>query len=430
MKKYPVYKLSGVEWLGEIPSNWSIVSLKHLVKIKITDGPHETPRAVEDGIPFVSAEAVQNHTINFDSKWGYITKEDHLKYSKKCKPINGDIFIVKSGATTGKVAYVDTNIDFNIWSPLALVRANEKLVYSRYLFNFIVSSLFQDQIQFSWSFGTQQNIGMGVIQNLQIITPPLIEQHSIIRFLDYKTDQIDRFIANRQKQIELLKEQKAAIINKAVTKGIDPDAKMKPSGIEWIGEIPEHWRTMKLKFVLKIFNGEGLLSELIKDEGEYEVIGGNGVLGYTNRFNVSRVTIVIGRVGAKCGNVHFFNRKVYVNDNAMIVKPFKNILPEYLNLVLETMNLNNLSTATAQPLLTSTAIKNKYIAIGNNEEQMQILSFIRTEAFAIDSLTSKYQKQIDLMQEYRTSLISQAVTGKIDVREWKPKKIEYQLEPD
>ena len=145
----------------------------HLVKIKITDGPHETPIAVEDGIPFVSAEAVQNHTINFDSKWGYITKEDHLKYSKKCKPQNGDIFIVKSGATTGKVAYVDTNIEFNIWSPLALVRANEKTVYSKYLFNFIVSPLFQEQVQFSWSFGTQQNIGMGVIQNLQIITPPL-----------------------------------------------------------------------------------------------------------------------------------------------------------------------------------------------------------------------------------------------------------------
>ena len=77
MNRYPAYKPSGVDWLVEIPSNWGIISLKHLVKIKITDGPHETPIAVEDGIPFVSAEAVQNHTINFDSKWGYITLEDH-----------------------------------------------------------------------------------------------------------------------------------------------------------------------------------------------------------------------------------------------------------------------------------------------------------------------------------------------------------------
>ena len=176
MKVYPKYKSSGVDWLDEIPVGSNIISLKHLVKTKITDGPHETPVAVESGIPFVSAEAIQNFTINFDSKWGFISKEDHLKYSKKCKPQNGDIFIVKSGATTGKVAYVNRDMEFNVWSPLALIRADENTVYSRFLFYFIISQIFQKQVQFSWSFGTQQNIGMGVIQNLQIVIPSLSEQ--------------------------------------------------------------------------------------------------------------------------------------------------------------------------------------------------------------------------------------------------------------
>ena len=252
MRKYVKYKHSGLNWIGEIPTNWNVISLKYLVKIKITDGPHETPISVESGIPFVSAEAVQNHTINFESKWGYISKEDHIKYSKKCKPLNGDIFIVKSGATTGKVAYVDTNIEFNIWSPLALVRANDKLVYSRYLFNFIISPIFQEQVQFSWSFGTQQNIGMGVIQNLQIITPPLIEQQSIIRFLDYKTGQINSFISNRQKQIELLKEQLYFKINQAITKGINSKVKLKPTDIKYVPEIPEHWDIRKFKSLTTI----------------------------------------------------------------------------------------------------------------------------------------------------------------------------------
>ena len=110
MKKYSGYKNSGVNWLGDIPNDWEVISLKHLVKTKITDGPHETPNAVDDGIPFVSAEAVQNHTINFESKWGCISKEDHLKYSKKCKPKNGDIFIGS----------------FNKFEPIGIIQINYK----------------------------------------------------------------------------------------------------------------------------------------------------------------------------------------------------------------------------------------------------------------------------------------------------------------
>lgn len=422
MKKYPTYKQTKFEWLGQIPVGFDVISLKHLVEIKITDGPHETPVAVQEGIPFISAEAIQNYTINFDSKWGYITKEDHLKYSKKCKPKNGDIFIVKSGATTGKVAYVKTNIEFNIWSPLALVRANEKIVYSRYLFYFIISPFFQEQVQFSWSFGTQQNIGMGVIQNLKIVTPSLPEQQSIVCFLDYKTGQIDSFIANRQKQIELLKEQKAGIINKAVTKGINPDAKMKASGIEWIGEIPESWYVVKLKYVAKLQSGETITADDIKEVGNYPVFGGNGLRGYTANYTNDGNFILIGRQGALCGNINHATGKFWASEHAVVtyLRRPTNIL--WLGELLRAMNLNQYSQAAAQPGLSVDRIKNLFIPCPNYQEQNEIELYIKTETATIDTLIAKYQKQIDLMQEYRTSLISQAVTGKIDVREWQPKK--------
>ncbi len=444
MRSYPKYKPSGVDWLGEIPSEFNIISLKNLVKVKVTDGPHETPTAVEDGIPFISAEAIQNFSINFDSKWGYITKEDHLKYSKKCSPKNGDIFIVKSGATTGKVAYVDTNIEFNIWSPLALIRADEKIVYSRYLFYFIISQFFQEQIQFSWSFGTQQNIGMGVIQNLQIVISSLSEQQQIVDFLDYKTGQCDRFIANRQKQIELLNEQKAAIINKAVTKGINPNAKMKPSGIEWIGDIPEHWKVKRPASFGRFLKGSGISKSDLVENGVPVILYGDIYTKYnliaehifnfisqelaSNSKPIYKGDLLFtgsGETREDIGKCIVYNgeTKAYAGGDLMIFRQKTNssLFLAYsfsTNYAITKKAMNSRGDIIIH--IYASALRDIYIPIPSLSEQQGIIDFIKKETSKIENLISKYQKQIELMQEYRTALISQAVTGKIDVREWKP----------
>ncbi len=453
MRKYPEYKKSEVDWAEQIPSEFYIIPLKHLVKIKITDGPHETPVAVGYGIPFISAEAIQNFTINFDSKWGYITNEDHLKYSKKCKPQNGDIFIVKSGATTGKVAYVDTNIEFNIWSPLALVRASEKIIYSRYLFYFIISPLFQEQVQSSWSFGTQQNIGMGVIQNLQIIVPHILEQHAIVRFLDYKTDQIDRFIVKRQKQIELLKEQKVSIINNAITRGLNKNADLKKSDTITLDFYPEHWKLTKLKYLLKKKRaairtgpfGTQLKNSDLKEAGEIKIynqrsvidknfINGDEYISLEKFENLKEFVVnpndflittrgTIGRCAIfpdnmKIGVLHPCLIRIQLDERI--------ILNEYAMICLENAlyfqeEIKLLSNSTVIEVIYSYNLKEVFLPTPPINEQKEILAYIKSETSTIESLIEKYQNQIDLMLEYRTSLISQAVTGKIDVREWEPK---------
>ncbi|MCF3609785.1 restriction endonuclease subunit S [Planktothrix agardhii 1033] len=209
-------KDSGIEWLGEIPEHWRIYHLKNCVSLKITDGPHETPNFTDNGVPFISAEAIQNGGVNFDSKRGYISEETDKIYALKCKPRRDDIFIVKSGSTTGKIGYVSTDINFNIWSPLALVRAN-KINYSRYLFYFLSSSFFQKQVQMYWSLGTQPNIGMKVLENLQVIVPPLPEQKEIADYLNTKTAQIEKIIETINTQIEKLKELRKTLINDVVT---------------------------------------------------------------------------------------------------------------------------------------------------------------------------------------------------------------------
>jgi type I restriction enzyme S subunit len=188
-------KDSGVEWLGEVPEHWMTPSSKHLLEIPITDGPHETPNFVDDGVPFISAEAISKGKIDFDKKRGYITPELNVIYSKKYSPKIEDIYMVKSGTTTGKVAMVEITDEFNIWSPLAVFRCNKNKVLPKFLLAVFNSSHFYDALVLNWSYGTQQNIGMGVLSNIEIPCPPIQEQADIIQYLDTENTKFDKLIS-------------------------------------------------------------------------------------------------------------------------------------------------------------------------------------------------------------------------------------------
>jgi type I restriction enzyme S subunit len=217
----PKLKPSGIEWLGDVPVHWAVRPLKIIVSEPITDGPHETPEILDDGIPFVSAESVRNNRIDFTRKRGFISREDHRKYSLKYSPKRDDIYMIKSGATTGNLAIVDTDDEFNIWSPLAAIRTNKKIASPRYVLHAMNAKEFQTSVQLFWSYGTQQNIGMNVIENLVIPLPPLIEQDAIANYLDRETSKIDRMIKKVEAVIEKLQEYRTALITAAVTGKID-----------------------------------------------------------------------------------------------------------------------------------------------------------------------------------------------------------------
>lgn len=217
----PEMKDSGVEWITEIPSHWSIHPLKRIVSTPITDGPHETPDFVLEGIPFASAEAVRDGQVLLASVRGYISREDHERYSRKYRPTRNDIFVVKSGSTTGKVAIVDFDDEFNVWSPLAAIRCDQKKAIPEFVFYALSSEYFQGLVQVSWSFGTQPNIGMGVIGNLAVVLPPLMEQGQIAAFLKIATSRIDILIERTQSVILRLTEYRQTLITSAVTGKID-----------------------------------------------------------------------------------------------------------------------------------------------------------------------------------------------------------------
>ena len=210
---------SGIDWIGDIPEEWKVLKTLFTLKMPITDGPHTTPKLFDNGIPFVSAEAVScgNGSIDFDHIRGFISQEFYEECCLKYIPEIDDVYMIKSGATTGKVSIVDTDKVFTIWSPLAVFRSNRNIIIPRFMFYTLQGDYYQKQISLYWTFGTQQNIGMRTLEQLVIVLPPISEQHSIASYLDEKCSDIDRLIALKQQKIESLKDYKKSVIYEAVT---------------------------------------------------------------------------------------------------------------------------------------------------------------------------------------------------------------------
>ncbi|TWC50931.1 type I restriction enzyme S subunit [Pseudomonas sp. SJZ080] len=436
---YGDYKDTGLPELGAVPAHWDVSPLKHIVEDPITDGPHETPEFIADGIPFVSAEAVSTGEINF-SKSRFISQADHDRYSKKYKPHRNDIFMVKSGATTGVVALVSTDQDFNIWSPLAVVRCS-RLALPRYVLQAMRSRNFQESVRLNWNYGTQQNIGMSVLENLRIPLPPIVEQTQIARFLDYQTARIDALIEQQQRLIELLKEKRQALISNAVTKGLDPSVPMKNSGVEWLGKIPFNWTLPKLGHLARVING----STPSRDNNEY---WSNGDIpwvasGALNDYQINsasefitkkalaecsveivpRGAVLVGLVGQgkTRGLAALLNIDATINQNVCAVIPnLQKVLSEFLHLYLHSLYepMRDFGRGANQAALNCELVSALRIPLPTLEEQSKIIQFVAHRLSVFQTLEAHAQSSIALMQERRSALISSAVTGKIDVRGW------------
>lgn len=210
-------KSSGIDWIGEIPCHWDCVKTLFALSMPITDGPHETPTLYEDGIPFISAEAISTGKIRFDHMRGYISQAYYEECCKKYIPQRNDIYMTKSGASTGRVALVETDCIFTIWSPLAVFRANASKTDYKFLYYVLLSECYQKQVENGWSYGTQQNIGMRTLEKLKIPLPPLTEQQSISDYLDKKCAEIDGLKEKLVRKRETLKEFRQSIISEVVT---------------------------------------------------------------------------------------------------------------------------------------------------------------------------------------------------------------------
>ncbi|MGB4774931.1 MAG: restriction endonuclease subunit S, partial [Daejeonella sp.] len=280
---------------------------------------------------------------------------------------------------------------------------------------------------------TRQNFN-----NIELVIPPLSEQTAIANFLDYKTAKIDRFIFKKKQLIKLLNEQKAGIINDAVTKGLNPNAKTKPSGIEWLGDIPEHWEVRKLKYVAEVLRGKFTprpRNDPKYYDGQYPFVQTGNVATsdkyietYSQTLNefgyeVSKefpVNSIVMTIAANIADVAILKFNACFPDSIIGFKPFDNIDVEFLYYQLKNLRSHffKIAIKSTQYNLNVERVQSVFIILPPIQEQKAIVSHIEKETAIINKTITTIEKEIALVQEYRTAIIAEAVTGKIDVREY------------
>ena len=428
-------------WEEENGHTFKKKKLKYIVSTPITDGPHETPELLDEGIPFLSAESVKNGILDFNYKRGYISLADHKLFCKKVRPQKNDIFIVKSGATTGNCGIVTTDEEFSIWSPLALIRCDNISVLQKFIYYYSLCYSFTHQVEQSWSYGTQQNIGMGVLGNLYVTLPSSKEQQSIVDYLDKECAQIDSIAADLEKQIALLQQYKKSLITETVTKGLDKSVPMKDSGVEWIGEIPNTWDCKKMKYVISepLQYGANEAGDDYKEDypryiritdiTEENSLKDDGKLSLSpdiaKPYLLKDGDLLFARSGATVGKTFYYTSnygtcafagyliKARFNQDKMNPK-----FVYYTTLGIGYENWKNtvFTQATIQNI-GADKYAQLYITVPSMKEQNEIIAYLDTQCKAIDDVIhSKYQ-QLSTIQQHKKSLIYEYVTGKKRVKE-------------
>lgn len=242
----------------------------------------------------------------------------------------------------------------------------------------------------------------------------MFNQKRIAGYLDASCATLDAAVATKRRQLEILKKLRTSTVYQAVTHGLDPTADTLEHGVPGYGPTPRHWRLSKLRYEISIQSGD-FASDKILADGDIPILGGNGIMGCTDRFNVDGETVVIGRVGAYCGNAHYVAGKAWISDNALIVRSHH--YAPFLCHLFSALNFNVQANTTAQPVITGTKIKNTYVVLPPRPEQEAICHFIEMENRKFDKLSANLQAQITTLLAYRKSLIHECVTGQRRVTE-------------
>jgi type I restriction enzyme S subunit len=436
-KQYPKYKDSGVEWLGEIPEHWEFKRLRFLTKLN--PSKKEISLAPEDEISFVPMESVGEYggikldstkaLDDIDSGYTYFANDDVI--IAKITPCFENVKGALAKNLKNGVAFGTTE--------LHVLRCLKKYD-PRYLFYISISYPFR-KIGESEMYGAggQKRIPEDYLKDLQAPLSPIDEQKQIANYLDKKTAQIDELIDKKKKLIEKLDEKRTALITHAVTKGLDDTVKLKPSGIDWLGDIPEHWRVKRFKFIVSepFKYGANEAAELEEPSfPRYIRITDVDIAGnlrpetfkslepeIAENYLLEEGDILLARSGATVGKSFYYKASwgkaayagylIRARLNNIINSRFyyyflnSNSYWEWLNSIFIQATIQNVSAE---------KYANLWLPVLPDEEKESILKYLDEETSQIDKLKDKIQKAIEKLEEYRSSLITNAVTGKIDVR--------------
>ena len=438
-KKYEKYKYSGIEWIGELPEHWDVGGLTKYLE-SIVDYRGKTPTKVDDGIFLVTAKNIKTGKIDYLNSKEYVKEEEYEEIMRRGKPKKGDVLFTTE-APLGEVANVDRE-DIALAQRIIKFVGKKEAVDNYYLKYWIMSNSFQSNLQTFGTGSTATGIKASKLSKLILVLPYIREQAQIANFLDQKTSEIDLLIADKKKLIELLEEKRQTIITEAVTKGLNPDVKMKDSGIEWIGDIPDIWEVVRLKDVCCTNPNKSDLN--INEDIEVtfipmENIVSTGIVDTSITKNISDVyngytcfkdeDIIIAKV-TPCfenGNIAIVkdlsNGIGFGTTELHVLRAEKNINNEFIYYLLQSNRFKFEGIASMYGVaglkrIPTEFIKNFKFALPNREEQNKITEYINKKVNDIYFIVNEIKEQIQKLKEYRQSLISEAVTGKIDVRDY------------
>lgn len=428
---YSAVKDSGIEWMGTIPEHWEVKKLNLLGEAitGLTYSPNDIVNE-EEGILVLRASNIQNGKITFDDNV-YI----NMEIPEKLITRENDILICSRNGSRrliGKAALIDKQSEGVSFGAFTTVyRSN----LSKYLFYVFQSPLFEFQIA-TFLTSTINQLTIGNLKSLQIPIPSKEEQKAIVNYLKIKTKEIDLLLNQKQSLITLLEQQRQSIITEAVTKGLNPNVKMKDSGVEWIGEIPEHWEKKKMKYVGKAITGLTYSPEDLTDENGTIVLRSTNIKKgkITLHDNVYVDKKISNKLLTKKNDILICSRngsRKLIGKNALIESEiglsfgaFTTVFRSDINNFIYFVLNSNFFEAQLGTYLTSTInqltignLNNMDIVLPTIEEQRDIVDYLKDITNEYNSLINKIGIQIKKLKECRQSLIYEAVTGKIDVRD-------------
>ena len=434
---YPKYQSTDQIWLPEIPLHWEMLGLTKAIESRV-DYRGKTPEKVRTGIFLVTAKNIKNGIVDYSLSQEFVKEEDYSKIMGRGLPEVGDVLFTTE-APLGEVAnIVDTNVA--LAQRIIKLRGIQGKLDNYYLKYWILNSNFQQHLHSYATGSTALGIKGAKLFYLRGVLPPIEEQTQIAKFLDYKTAQIGRLIEKKKALIEKLGEQRIAMITQAVTKGLNPDAPMKDSEVDWLGEVPDHWEVTKFKYQIGFQEGPGIMGADFRGSGvplarirnvqsQYVDLEGCNYLDPDKvetrwpHFRCQLGDLIISG-SASTGLISEINSDsvgAIVYTGLIRLWAIGDIEKEFIRWFVSSnvffSQIDRFKTGSTIQHFGPEHLNQMLISLPPKEEQRVICNHLENRLRQLDSMVAVNIKTIDKLNEYRTALITAAVTGKIDVRQ-------------
>ena len=440
LKPYPDYRPSGVEWLGDVPAHWDVRRLRNVVDMRVSS----VDKHVKDGEkPIRLCNYVDVYKNDYISeKMNFMRATATIEEIGRFQLETDDVLITKDSESWDDIGIpaLVTKLASDLVSGyhLALLRPRSRHIKGGFLLRALKNKSSTYQFHVAAKGVTRYGLSHTDIKSVWLPVPPLPEQNAIVHYLNHAIERIDRYLNAKERLINLLEEQRQAVIHRAVTRGLDPNVRLKPSGVEWLGDVPAHWERRPLKYWVGI--NDAVLAETTNPDFEFRYLEigavGTGVLiEEPNKIRFatapSRARRIVKNGDTIVSAVRTYLKAVWFADEITgdlicstgfaVLTPQEGIAPKFLCYLAQsnsfTDRVTSESVGIAYPAIAEGRLSSFQLCIPPYHQQIAIVEYLNKVTTHIQEVINHARREIELLKEYRTRLVADVVTGKLDVRE-------------